>query len=116
MATFCSWRVQLDENHMFCLKVGEGARECDRCVRGFEAHWRGCRTRFKNEKGGRSASEMLIGNGVVVHHTGRCRSLCVVLTINQRLRRCAAVNADAFHNTDLHNAADDFFISRRSNR
>ena len=44
------------------------------------------------------------------------RSLCVVLTINQRLRRCAAVNADAFHNTDLHNAADDFFISRRSNR
>ena len=75
-----------------------------------EAHWRGCRTRFKNEKGGRSASPKLIGNGVVVHHTGRSRSLCVVLTINQRLRRCAAVNADAFHNTDLHNAADDFLF------
>ena len=72
MATFWAWRVQLDENLLFCLKVGEGARECGRCVRGFEAHWRGCRTRFENEKGGLSASPKLIGNGVVVHHTGRC--------------------------------------------
>ena len=31
----------------------------------------------------------LLGDGY--HHTGRYRSLCVVLTVNQRLRRCAAV-------------------------
>ena len=48
-----------------------------------------------------SISEADLLGGMCTPHRS-LRSLCVVLTISQRLRRCAAVAADAFHNTDYH--------------